>query len=103
MLFNLNDTVKINGSSTTYLIVGKRPANARDFGGKNQYLVIFNSTLICTQEPENVLTKVDENFEFRYALLDYRLDLYRDHLKRYTAEGFEMLTLDQIQSIKIKD
>ena len=103
MLFNLNDTVKINGSSTTYLIVGKRPANKRDFGGKNQYLVIFNSTLIYTQEPENVLTKVDENFEFRYALLDYRLDLYREHLERYTAEGFEMLNLDQIQSIKIKD
>lgn len=103
MLFNLNDTVKINGSSTTYLIVGKRPANARDFGGKNQYLVIFNSTLICTQEPENVLIKVDEDFKFRYALLDYRLDLYRDYLKRYTAEGFEMLTLEQIQSIKIKD
>ena len=103
MLFNLNDTVKINGSSTTYLIVGKRPANKCDFGGKSQYLVIFNSTLICTQEPENVLTKVDENFEFRYALLDYRLDLYREHLERYTAEGFEMLTLEQIQSIKTKD
>lgn len=103
MLFNLNDTVKINGSSTTYLIVGKRPANARDFSGKNQYLVIFNSTLICTQEPENVLTKVDENFEFRYALLDYRLDLYCNYLQQYTAEGFEMLNLDQIQSIKIKD